>query len=95
MFKEDYLRQFNDHVIKPLLPYLTDNGVIVCGYVYDSLDKNQSGKRSNINNKMARSQAFSYNPGFLYLEKEVKTAVGEDNFDVLLIMKRNNNEKLT
>lgn len=95
MFKEDYLQQFNERVVKPLLPCLTDDGRMICGYVYDSLDKNQSSKRSQINVEMLRKQAFTNNPDFLYSEKEIRTAVGEDNFDVLLMIKRSNNEKLT
>ncbi len=89
MFKNNYLLQFNENVIKPLLPYLTDNGLIICGYVYDSLDKNQSSKRSKINIEAERKEAFANNPNFSYSEREIKTAVGEDNFDTILMIKKN------
>lgn len=93
IFKGDYLEQFNESIIKTMLPHIGDNGLMICGYVYDSLDKNQSSKRSRINIKTAREDAFGHNSGFLYSEKEIKTAVGEDNFDTLLIIKRSTNEK--
>ena len=93
IFKDDYLRQFNENIIKPLLPYVENNGLMIGGYVYDSLDKKQSSKRSKINIEPERKKAFAENSVFLYYEKEIKTAVGEDNFDTLLILKRSNNEK--
>lgn len=88
MFKNNYLQQFNKNIITPLLPYLADNGIMICGYVYDSLDTNQSSKRSKINIEAERKEAFANNPNFSYLEKEIKTAVGENNFDIILITKK-------
>lgn len=89
MFKNNYLKQFNKNIITPLLPYLADNGIMICGYVYDYLDTNQSSKRSKINIEAERKEAFANNPNFSYLEKEIKTAVGENNFDTILMIKKN------
>lgn len=88
MFSGDYLTQYREQIVMPLLDHLNQGGSLVFGYVYDAQDKNDSSTRSDINIKENRQRAFSPPTGIIYSEKEVPGAIEASNPDTLLIWQK-------
>lgn len=87
MFEGDYLYQYREKVIRPLLNRLKPQGQLAVGYIYDLKDKHASSHRNCANLREERLRCF-YLPGYSYREYDFPSAVENDNRDAILILQK-------
>jgi len=85
---EDYLDEFREKTVLPLLKKLNRHGQLVLAYVYDDGNLQRKCYRNNINDHVKRRKVFAAIPSIKYREIIFPGVMGGNSRDAVIILEK-------